>query len=818
MEGVFLNILNMTISASWLILAVIIIRALLTKAPKGFRYVLWALVAIRLLCPFSIESAFSLIPSWNLVVWDNLLSSGAGDSAAGDSVAGDSISGDSMSGDFISGDSISGDAISGNLSSGNENVGDAVVGDDTIVGGNSSVGGDAAIGGDTTIGGNSSVGGNATIGENISAGSNESNSNMEPMQAVVIGATIVWAVGIFAMLVYLVVSYLKLRNQVKTSVRVQEKVWINDDIRSPFILGIISPRIYLPSHIEKEQMRYIVAHEKEHLRCLDYVWKPLGFVILSIHWFNPLVWLSYVLMCRDIELACDERVIRKMDASEKKNYLETLLACSSPRHFVLAYPVAFGEIGIKERIKRVIHYKKASAGVVGIATWACIVIVICFMTNPLPERVAGGEDDSVTYKERFHWLLDGGASADKTIEDILDLFIAQTKEMYQYAPEKVIYETTADVTQDGLADLIQTVHYSSNYEFDLKNGVDCVYVRVFAGVGGGSYESKACYISDTYAIPHATNGEMVLVKKAGKDYLMYSNMYEHQGGAYYEYRVFTVGGEYVNIVEEDKISFATTPYMLQWLFSSHREEVIPAFKEKMTPWIENGIILFALDVEEDVYVSTNETECVASKFYDNIWARSDAEAIADFEQYVGNEEWKVYLYHYGDGTEKKWVEEQLESDFSEWYTDYSGQKLYRIERHEGNAECTCSIANNCDVIYYDAENGETVQQVLKKMVESMIVARMKASDTRSYTITDYAIEEQHVMQIAENMWMIRGLNGYYSLEGVDQVTMNSILDSVNEVREDGLVPFVEQGSETDFWYILMEEDGVYRLQRWDNMK
>ena len=189
------------------------------------------------------------------------------------------------------------------------------------------------------------------------------------------------------MLLYMGISYLMLRRKVRASMHLQENVWICDQIDSPFILGLIRPRIYLHSDIEGEQIAYIVAHEKEHQKYCDYLWKPLGFIILAIHWFNPLVWISYVYMCRDMELACDERVIRGMDVDEKKKYSNVLLACSAKRRVISACP-AFGEVGIKQRIKSVVNYKKPAFWIVCVAVIVCLVVGVCFLTNPKGEAIS----------------------------------------------------------------------------------------------------------------------------------------------------------------------------------------------------------------------------------------------------------------------------------------------------------------------------------------------------------------------------------------------------------------------------------------------
>ena len=566
MEGLFVEILNMSISASWLILAVILVRFLLGNAPKGFRYALWALVAIRLICPFSIESAFSLIPSSEMV---------------------------------------------GLEQSAGENTGTE---------GNLALKDDLGVSGDVDM--NDDLGANANTGMNNSAGMNNdlgtnNNSGREDTATVdgIIIVTAIWSAGIVLLLAYAAASYVGLWRKVRISIRVRENVWMSDEIQSPFILGVIKPRIYLPSRIEREQMDYILVHEKEHIRCLDYLWKPLGFGILALHWFNPLVWIAYILMCRDIELACDERVIRRMDAVDKRIYSEVLLACSSPRHLISACPVAFGEIGIKERIKRIITYKKPAVWIVGITVVVCIIVGVCFMTDPKDEVQAGGEDvESESNTE---------SKPETEFESNTD---TSSQEEVEVLTERVLYETTADVTQDGIKEHIEVVMQIWSKEKDPQT--DFWYygtvVKVFRGRENGGYEQEPLYVSEELFYSHAGNGTIVLTHKDGKDYLMYSVMDEHQGAASYRYHVFYIDhdGKKV-VVDEDGIGFANSEYWGQWETMPHRDEVVPAFREKMTPWIEVGSILIALDVDTEVFMSTTEAVCPASEYYDIVWARKD---------------------------------------------------------------------------------------------------------------------------------------------------------------------------------------------------
>lgn len=310
MEAVFLKILNMGITASWLILAVLLFRALLRKAPKWISCLLWALVAFKLLCPFTIESAFSLIPSSEPlpeeIITDNTFRINTGIPAMDVPV--------------------------------NDYLGDHYY-------------------------------------EGVSVPANHGNH-------ILYLAGSFWAAGIIGFMLYGFVSYYRLYRLTRASLRLEDNIFLCDVIDTPFILGIVRPRIYLPSGMEEEQTEYVIAHERAHLKRKDHIWKPAGYLLLAVYWFQPLCWAAYILLCRDIELACDEHVIRKLGQESKKPYAEALLACSIKRNRIAACPLAFGEVSVKERVKNVLHYKKPAFWIVLTAVICCIIAAVCFLTGP----------------------------------------------------------------------------------------------------------------------------------------------------------------------------------------------------------------------------------------------------------------------------------------------------------------------------------------------------------------------------------------------------------------------------------------------------
>lgn len=311
MNELFLKIINMSISASWLVMAVLILRLVLKKAPKWVNVLLWGIVAVRLICPFSFESALSLIPS-------------------AETFPEKAISGPSF--DVQTGITPVDNRI-------NDYLGDRYF-------------------------------------EGVTVPANNGNHMMNIL-------SIVWTIGILLLIAYTVISYWRLHREIDTAVRYKDNLFQSENVSSPFVLGLIKPRIYLPFSINGQDLEHVVAHEQAHIRRKDHWWKPLGFLLLTIHWFNPFMWLSYVLLCRDIELACDEKVIRELGNEQRADYTQALVACSINRRTIAACPLAFGEVCVKERVKSVMNYQKPAFGIVILAVIACVGVAVCFLTNPI---------------------------------------------------------------------------------------------------------------------------------------------------------------------------------------------------------------------------------------------------------------------------------------------------------------------------------------------------------------------------------------------------------------------------------------------------
>lgn len=312
MEGIFVKLLNMSVSASGFILIAVLLRALLKRSPKWIHCLLWGLVAVRLVCPLSFESSFSLAPRADFV--ETKLGVQRED------------------GRYMNSVTDAGKALNDDLD-------------------------------------------NAQNKNLANKGNADRQSDWKKISWT-------WFVGVVLLLGYAAISYLRFRKKVQASVRLRDGIYVCDNISTPFILGVIRPGIYLPSDMDEVQTDNVIAHERAHLSRLDQVWKPLGYCLLAVYWFNPLCWLAYVLFCRDMELACDEKVIRDMDVEDKKVYSRVLLSFSDPSHRIAAGPLAFGEIGVKKRIQSVLNYRKPAFWMVGLAILALVVTSLCFLTNP----------------------------------------------------------------------------------------------------------------------------------------------------------------------------------------------------------------------------------------------------------------------------------------------------------------------------------------------------------------------------------------------------------------------------------------------------
>ncbi len=314
MDDVFLKLVNLSISASWLILAVLVLRVVLKKAPKWVMPLLWGVVALRLVCLFSIESALSLIPSAETIPTEIVTETR------------EPVLYEQATLDIVT---------------------------------------------------NPTLPSAAEVPVGVSRQQAQVDFNIY---------SVLWLAGMAALLVHALVSAGKLKRKLATAILLRDNIYESEFVDSPFVFGVVKPNIYLPMHMDEGTAAYVIAHEHAHLARRDHWWKVLGYLVLALHWFNPLVWVAYILFCRDIELACDEKVVKGLDGAARADYSQALLSCAAPKRAVAACPLAFGEGNIKTRVKSALHYKKPAFWVAAVAVLAVVIVAVCFLTNPKSER------------------------------------------------------------------------------------------------------------------------------------------------------------------------------------------------------------------------------------------------------------------------------------------------------------------------------------------------------------------------------------------------------------------------------------------------
>lgn len=654
MGEIFLKLLNMSITAGWLILAVLCVRLLFRKMPKWVNCLLWGVVAVRLVIPFSVESALSLQPSA-----EPIQSSAV-------------VSGEIMP--YVP-------SVDSNLS---------VV--ENIV--------------------------NPILAETFAYSEAES---VAPLQVFAEVAGTVWVIGMITLLAFALGSMIRLSFLVKESVRYKNNVYIGDRVKSPFILGIIRPIIYLSSSLTEEEIEYIMAHERAHLKRKDYLWKPFGYLLLSIYWFNPLCWIAYVMLCKDIELACDEKVIKDMTFEDKKEYSRVLLSCATQRHLVMACPVAFGEVGVTERIKTVLNYKKPAFWITLVAIAVCAIIAICFLTNPSKEyqiriTIPSGSTEEIIYQEDFFysekeisptgnqiiissgegmgdtevvlrpievkeenayeptymtpgmpvkmnvekgaWFKIGVNMQNPTTEDIhvyvnvrnVEVRIAENlpieennTESMEDVPEWITEEINVDkrdVTHDGVGDYIVTsMTYDPAYmdenatlEDKIKQQImyDVVSVKVYEGTNASdTYSEEKLLWSQEYSRVHVGNGQLSIVQLDGKDYILTSSLYGGQGIATWNYEIFSLNemGEKA-VIDKQSVEFEMD---IDNFAKSH-----PEFKNSLEEYITDGVLIVACDIDfEQQFVRTQENRYIPQDYYSHVFSKFDnAENLEKEEQSV----------------------------------------------------------------------------------------------------------------------------------------------------------------------------------------
>jgi len=670
MGDIFLKLLNMSITAGWLILAVLCVRLLFRKMPKWMNCLLWGVVAARLLIPFSIESEYSLQPSAEPIQSHTM-------------VEGDIVP-------YVP-------SIDSNF---------------TVV--------------ENTV--------NPILADTFAY---EEAESVAPLQVFTEVAGYIWLGGMIFLLCFAVGSVVRLRLSVRESIRYKESVFICDAVKSPFILGVIRPRIYLSSALSEEEMKHILAHENAHLRRKDHLWKPFGYLLLSVYWFNPLCWIAYILLCKDIELACDEKVIKDMAFDDKKEYSRVLLACATQRRLVSVCPLAFGEVGVKERVKSVLNYKRPAFWITMTAIVAGIVVAVCFLTNPAREyririTIPAGSTEEIIYQEDFFysdeeispkgrkiilslsegmgdtevvlkpievkeenayeptyitqgmpvkmdvekgaWFQIGVNMQNPTTEDMDVYVIVRNVEVRiadhepveepekqlpeekpnepmeekenvgrQEAPEWITEEINVekrDVTHDGVADYIVTsMTYNPAYvdvNATLQDriaqhiGSDVILVSVYDGKdSSGTYREENLLWSQEFSEAHVGNGQLSIVQWDGQDYLLQSNLWGGQGMAGWNYEVFSfnASGE-KQVLDNKSLQFE--------MGEGSSAEGYGEFQHSLEQYIPNGTLIVACDIDmERQLVSTQDCLHIPQNYYTHAFSKYDYEEVPAENEYAG---------------------------------------------------------------------------------------------------------------------------------------------------------------------------------------
>lgn len=429
MNTVFLKLLNMSIIASYIIAAAVVIRILFKKAPKWINYIIWCMVGIRLILPFSIKSKLSLIPRIDTVPIN-----------------------------IVKNYSLQ--------------IGNAVPSGEIM--------------------------GNQTVPAIASSGI----TGVSAPDFISIAA-VIWIAGMALLVIYGILSYLLLLQNVKGAEHKYANIYISKGIASPFIMGIVKPKIYLPYAVDEKNIPHIIAHENAHLTRRDHWIKPFCYLLLSVYWFNPFIWLAYILLCRDIELACDEAVIRKLGEKQKKPYSEALLSCSVKRRTISACPLAFGEIGVKNRIKNVLDYRKPAVWVIITTVVISIILAVAFLTNPKDKNMIDFPEGSYSFEKVIYMI---PFSSYYPFED--------TGELYNLSEDKFIVTNreTGEVIEEVSFDKLKS-HGFTNDEwrelFTFNSGV--IDIEAIGNDNRAMWE-----LSDEYRI-YIMDGEIWLMRLAGNN-------------------------------------------------------------------------------------------------------------------------------------------------------------------------------------------------------------------------------------------------------------------------------------------------------------
>ena len=434
MISVFLHFFNLSVMAGWMVLAVLLLRLCLKKAPRWITCLLWGLVALRLLVPFTIESPISLIPTAETVVGGDADTSAPVVNSGVDSI-------DKPLNDWLQ------TPVEGSVAPSDTDTAPA---------------------------------------PDLQTPSQDTSDTLAPvsrMERLLTVAAPLWLVGISLMLAYELFSVIRVRRRVLDAVLLRDNVWQSDRVFSPFIFGLFRPRIYVPYHLEESVLEQVLSHERAHLHRRDHWIKPFAFTLLAVYWYNPLLWVGYVLLCRDIEVACDQRVVRGLDEDTRRRYATALLQCGVERRSIAACPVAFGEVSIKQRIKSVLNYRKPLLWVIVASLLACSVAAVCLLTVPREEplkvlnsqeiepdqvrRFYSTDTDGALISAGFDWMWENAENPDQKTAN-MDM-VDETNIPLVVSRSKADVDALMDVCSD------ETLQVDMRYWFELEQYDDTYF-------------------------------------------------------------------------------------------------------------------------------------------------------------------------------------------------------------------------------------------------------------------------------------------------------------------------------------------------------
>ena len=870
MSTVLLKILNMSIAASWLIAVVILVRLFLKKAPKWISCVLWALVALRLLIPFSFESSLSLLPSGETISYKTVaLEAPAADPAANAAEPSQTPSGGRTSQSRIlvvdTGIPALDDTLNPALERSQRSQKIASAEDPAL--------------------------------------QNEPVVSAKPArisrETWMLIAVVVWITGLIGLLVYALITYLKLRIKTSASIRLRGNIWASDELKTPFILGIVKPVVYVPSSLGGDELEYVLAHEEAHLRRRDHWWKPLGYLLLAVYWFNPLCWVAYILLCRDIEAACDEKAIKEMNRDEVASSSQTLLNLSVQSRQIAACPLAFGEVGVKQRIKGILNYKKPAFWVILVALVACIVVGVCVLTNPKKNVEPAGSDTETTESVTEATQEPTQAPTQEPTEPATEPSDEQGEK--DPAPPKVVVLGNPEVLftipvnqdEDSLsAQIVQPMDPTpgfvpmEKYEFGpdafavrsenevlildykykvlrVRNGKTTEVLMLDSHEIGQLLDKLLLHEDDVY-VP-GTNGILRWNLPSGECTFFPGDLsYQRDDLGIYDF-VWDDGPVIVNGKGENlKLDEKTGAF----------EETKDGYTEKSynDPSTGTNTVKYTMDGQEWNVPVTLGFSALAGRGPENsiftvstIWSEAEGKNEHYLFQYMPNDtKWKTGLKYPYD-TEPIWYypkqnvyvgthgvytllvekdvakvvkyidfeyeEGTLRADMFSWYFEheYNGEKVQVLPNKAepsgdgyGNTPRTFAGA-----VYYRADQGESFAEALYKMQEA-ICGVYTAEENRArngYVMTDYRIyppdsypnqkdEDENLAEAGQDVWTVRSLYIYYKYEGkCFGLTFEQQKEGAGPLwtDENGLILAFGDGSENVNLKVIVKQGDVYML-------